>query len=537
MKTFRNIKENPILKGFYVDNYQNRKLGRVGQEYDKEAPKRDIAEEENLSLEQVSDENKREFIKNLTDNKHIQNVLIRNEKSIWVDKDKKAHCINPFFLTKEDSSDFHVKDWSSNPTESEKINNILDSFLSKEKTDGTLNFIFKRIDETFNSKYSNADWYIESEKKYWGKRAYEILKNTNIKSKEDLHNFICNSRRTDFYNLIKAISKSRDYQAEQMITYRFAVKYKKYLFGEGWHFSLKEEKYSENKNNTINLLSQIEFAVEDCLGDLKDKLFINNPNLRQISYEDDNWDSCYYNSGTKSILIKKGYVDVAQTMAKLDNYSVNSKEKFFVQTFLHELGHSIEIRIQKEKENRKRFEDFAETLGWGKENAHISILGEVAKDINISNQLDNLSYWSRIKRDKLEELKGNFDKNIQSYYGNFRDDGVENFTVSLYSNKSASEAFAEYFGYYVAGKNKIDAALKKWKENPQKFMDETDFKDLFPYNRPNKLFQRQDLISEDKNALKYLSDADVREDKDRYNEIYNFNMKIFEKVKQMVEAI
>lgn len=546
MAIFSNIKGlNIIQKGFYKDNYLNRKLGRVGMEYDSSNPsntKDDLIKNPIFGIEKEFEK----LLDTVVENKSLKDIILKNKNSVYIEPSTNKVVINnSFYLDLNDNKDFEIgkkyylRDNSKNK---ETIDKIVKSFVSDEKKEKSIKEI-KDFFERWTKIESPSGTYVKDR---FGEKFYNIyLKYNKFKTEDDIKNFLVNSNRTEFYEALKSTSSTANIVIPDLFSARFLFKYNKTLVGNGWRFRDFLEAPGKNgeftkintkkRDSVFSLASQIEFAVEDLLGEDKEKIFTNNPDLIQIIYNNEDWNSCYYHPDTKAIEITEKFLKQRKAAVLKENYSTNAKEKYFVQIFLHEIGHSLEKKINTEKSEKNLIEEFNKLLGW-KENAQYSIFAEGAK---LENQsiIENVSYYARVKRDYKEGYK-DIVPSISKQQNLNPNEQIEYYTISEYSNKSASEAFAEYFGFYISGRKNIDKDLKAWKSNKEKFLKNADGAKWFPYTKPRKILDKNEqFFIKGKDVLNYYSEDEIKEMHKIYEESIDYNMRIFEKVKQIVDKL
>lgn len=548
MATFLNIKGlNSIQKGFYKDNYLNRKLGRVGMKYDDTTSASVENKDNNLEKnELIFSDNKKEFDKLLNSvvkNESLKEVILRNKENVYIDPSINKIVVNgSFYLDIGDSKEFEIGKQSylrESTKDNEQYDKIVASFVSDETKEKNVKEI-KRFFDYINNLNDNFA------KSYLGNFSNIYNKYNKFKTEKDIEDFILNSNRSEFYESLKSGNSALLPTIQRLLKTRFLLKYNKHLTGKGWDFVIFLDKPNKNgdwqivdtkkRDSALKLASQLEFTVEDLLGKDKDKIFVNNPNLLQISYDDKDWNSCYYMPSTKNIQITEKYLKLRKEAVIKDDYSTNSKEKYFVQTFLHEIGHSLEKTINTEKSEKKLINEFNKLVGWD-ENAKYSIFSEGVKSDGQS-VIENVSYYARVKRDFKEGYEDLLPLTLKNELIINNTEKVEKAMISEYSNKSASESFAEYFGYYIAGRKNIDKDLKKWKSNKEEFLKNADGANWFPYNKPPRHLDKSlQYFNTSKDLLQYLEKEEIEGMHKLYEEQINYNMMIFDKIKQIVDEL
>lgn len=576
MTKFSSLNKKSISQGFYVDNYSNRKLGRVGMPYSTFS---------NSNSEEPESDNEDRTIK--WDKKDIIEVAkksgISEEGVVFLENNftdsiiavgNKVKLISPleinptegnikyFFIGKQSESRKNVDEKENHESgfanysrlySKDEIEKII---FGKEGTyhEGTL----KAIQDSLKTKAHLDKYYSEEEQKtgkytkdsYKYSRKYtkliEALKKQgldfsdleNINSEENkkkLKDFIVNSSRTDFYNALKIDSIA-------IISYfmraRFLYRYNKELVGTGWqNFTGNHGIIIGSKRDSVfNLASQLEYAIDDVLKDDKDKLFVNNENLKYLNYNDTDWESCTYSYSDKSINVTKGFLDSFASRKLNKNISTLVKEKYFVGSFLHEVGHSTEGLVQ--KYDKKDFDKFAEYLGFDKNKDYTVYSGGIRnKD---REKIENLDYYLRIERDKKQDLidkfKNTYDESTKHSIIStpFSDDILNDVFLSSYSTKSASEGYAEYFSFYISNKEKIDKDIKDYKANPDKFIKEKDMKDWFKLHIANTAWQRHEATKAFSKTISY----EEKYSKDKYyQKVVQHNIEMLNLIANIVNKI
>lgn len=576
MTKFSSLNKKSISQGFYVDNYLNRKLGRVGMPYSTFS---------NSNSEEPESDNEDRTIK--WDKKDIIEVAkksgISEEGVAFLENNftdsiiaigNKVKLISPLEInpTEENTKYFFIgKQSESRKNVDEKENHesgfapysrlyskdeIEKMIFGKEGTyhKGTLEAIQNSLktkallDKYYSEEEQKTNKHTKDSYKYSKKytKLIEALKKQgldfsdleNINSEENkkkLKNFIANSSRTDFYNALKI---DESFVINYFMKARFLYRYNKELAGTGWHnFTGNHGIIIGSKRDSVfNLASQLEYAIDDVLKDDKDKLFVNNENLKYLNYDDTDWESCTYSYSDKSINVTKGFLDSFASRKLNKNISTLVKEKYFVGSFLHEVGHSTEGLVQKYDE--KDFEKFAEYLGFDKNKDYTVYSGGIRnKD---REKIENLDYYLRIERDKKQDLIDKF-KNIYDesnkhsvIYASFDDSVLNNIFLSSYSTKSASEGYAEYFSFYISNKEKIDKDIKDYKANPDKFVKEKDMKDWFKLHIANTAWQRHEATKAFSETVSY----EEKYSKDKYyQKVVQHNIEMLNLIANIVNKI
>lgn len=409
-----------------------------------------------------------------------------------------------------------------------KTKALLDKYYSEEeqKTNKHTKDSYK-----YSKKYTKL---IEALKKQG--LDFSDLENINSEeNKKKLKDFIANSSRTDFYNALKI---DESFAINYFMKARFLYRYNKELVGIGWHnFTGNHGIIIGSKRDSVfNLASQLEYAIDDVLKDDKDKLFVNNENLKYLNYNDTDWESCTYSYSDKSINVTKGFLDSFASRKLNKNISTLVKEKYFVGSFLHEVGHSTEGLVQKYDE--KDFEKFAEYLGFDKNKDYTVYSGGIRnKD---REKIENLDYYLRIERDKKQDLIDKF-KNVYDesnkhsvIYASFDDSILNDVFLSSYSTKSASEGYAKYFSFYISNKEKIDKDIKDYKANPDKFVKEKDMKDWFKLHIANTAWQRHEATKAFSETVSY----EEKYSKDKYyQKVVQHNIEMLNLIANIVNKI
>lgn len=561
MTIFKNIKGiNTIQKGFYVDNYFNRKKNRVGLPYGNNASS--IKENNNEDKENFfSDSTKKDevFDKKLEElklEKYVRNIFEKEREKFLIGKDKITLTESLRLDPKIDTNKKYFR-IGNQIEDREKIDEKRDNTLSKfyqkmyseERYDkglfstepvhsvlGALQY-FQEMHDYYTDENEN-EYDTKYRKKFWDnhflKNSYESskifrekLESLGInfwKGKFDendvkiLKNWIINSPRTEFYKYFKW---GRSNITEKIVQYRFLKKYNKYLIGKGWSIEEKNEKIvASSRDNIYNLCNQIEFSVDELLGEDKDKLFINNPNVEFINFEEKNWEGCSYNYTNKSIDVTEGFIAYTKRVKKNKYLTTSVREKIFCSSFLHELGHSTEdFAIKKDS---KDFYDFGEHLGFSEENSKYTVYGSPIIGTEEDTKVKGDTFYIRIQRDKQKELKEKL--NLSEEYVPVDDKDLdEKIFLTSYSTKSTSEGYAEYFSHYLQNKKEIDKDIKQFQENPTEFLKKKNMKTWFKYDFDNTAFDREN---------KFIA----FQGKD-YESIIKHNMEMFIDIRNIINKI
>ena len=561
MTIFKNIKSfNTIKKGFYVDNYFNRRKNRVGLPYGnnsssiKENNNEDkdnffffFTEEKEIFDNKLDELNLKEYVKDIL-KKEREKVLIGNDKITLTESirlDPKVDSNRTYFRIGNQIE--HRKEVD------EKDDNALlesyDKMYSEKRYDEGL-FSTKPIFSILGALVyfqESHDYYtnengdrrnVEYRKKLWDKNFLkneyesskifkEKLESLGINFKKGkfdendikiLKNWIVNSPRTEFYKYFKW---GRSNNTENIIRYRFLKKYGKHLRGQGWFIEEKDQKIvASSRDNIYNLCNQIEFSVDELLGKDKDKLFINNPNVKFINFEENDWEGCSYNYSNKSIDITEGFIAYTRRVKKNKYHTTSVREKIFCSSFLHELGHSTEDFVI--KKDPKDFYDFGEHLGFSEENSKYTVYGNPIIGTEEDTKVKGDTFYIRIARDKQKELKEKL--NLSEEYAPVDDKDLdEKIFLTSYSTKSTSEGYAEYFSHYLQNRKEIDKDIKQFQENPTEFLKKKNMKTWFKYDFDNAALDREN---------KFIA----FQGKD-YESIIKHNMEMFIDIKNMINKI
>ena len=315
----------------------------------------------------------------------------------------------------------------------------------------------------------------------WGVDFYQTERDNMDKQKSLFKDYIINCPRNDFYQMVKGCSEDPSY-INSLIRLRFALKYNKMIAGQGWDDLSNNGKIDiKKRDEVLELCKQIEYAVDDVLGDDKD-LFINNPNIDFIRFDKETeWGGASYNKSDKTITITSEYFQTMKESRK-NNRRANtlSREKFMVEGFIHEIGHSLDVT--KDIYESAPYKDFVRHLGYDK-NAQYTIYTNAIKESkdNFANQ----DYYLAIEKDKKDELIKKFGPLYEAYFGNiskFGDRSLKDIFISEYSSKSACEGFAEYFSFYMGNKKVLDKEINEYKKNPEEYLSKADIGNWYKYS-------------------------------------------------------
>lgn len=526
-QSFKSIKK--AQEGVYVDSSLNRKLGRVGMPYLKN---NNILSSFKDASDKVKDVNEKssyykqrkqeliDFSKKIGISEDGLKYVDKFNENIYISNDDKLFVVSPVYLSTKDSDFANVGNFYENLEELDKTYNKIfgNDYIEKRR---------KLLNEENNIKFLD-----DISLKRLFPKIYDILlkkseiEDKNIKLNKDfqeaIFDFIINSKRNDFYNGLFSIGSKADQETvdvfiQNFIKIRFINKYNKVI-----NFKINQKRITEK--NTIelnkkdlkdkfNILNQLEYCINDVLKDKK--LFIDNKNINKIDIEDNSGYSCY-NYSSKSLHFSKEHfiAEYGDTLTNKLNQSTTYKEKFFVSTLLHEIGHSLQYDKNFDKNNN--FSKFAEILGYNK-NKDISIFGDVLKNHEDYKKIEGIVYFSRVEKDNFQNTK-DFVKNESLTLEDFSN----SYLLSNYSDKSATEAFAEYFSFYKGNKKEIDKLLSKIDNIEYAAKNNTLFELASKYRKKGSASNQLDLSG--KNLL----------DKVR---IAKFNIKLLKCIKKIVEDI
>lgn len=314
---------------------------------------------------------------------------------------------------------------------------------------------------------------------------FYVDRNKIDKFKDEFKSYIINCPRNEFYQVVKNSCTNEDSSfMEDMIRLRFGFKYNKMIVGQGWN-EIKDDKGKINiakRDEVIELCKQIEYAVDDVLGTDKD-LFINNPNIDFIRFDKNTqWGGASYSKSDKTITITSEYFQsLKQSRNRDKRASTLSREKFLVEGFIHEIGHSLDVT--EDIYDSPAYKDFARHLGYDK-NKQYTIYTNAIKGQD-KNFIEGQDYYLGIERDKKQELIDKFKGPYEEYFGKlkqFTNEDIADIFISKYSSKSACEGFAEYFSFYMGNKKVIDKAISEYKKNPKEFLAKAKIKNWYKHS-------------------------------------------------------
>ena len=259
-------------------------------------------------------------------------------------------------------------------------------------------------------------------------------------------------------------------------------------------------------------------------------MFINNPNIDFIRFDKETeWGGASYNKNKKMITITSEYFQMMKESRKNDRRANTlSREKFMVEGFIHEIGHSLDVT--KDIYDSAPYKDFARHLGYDK-NAQYTIYTNAIKESE--DNFVNQDYYLGIEKDKKEELVKKFGPLYEAYFGKiskFGDRNLKDIFISEYSSKSACEGFAEYFSFYMGNKKVLDREIKEYKKNPEEYLSKADIGNWYKYSvydgkwkvLLNSILER-DKGSEGEKALKKY-----------YQAVVKHNIEMFEDMQKIV---
>lgn len=328
--------------------------------------------------------------------------------------------------------------------------------------------------------YGNRHYaFIKSLEKY-GIDFNKIDKENPDEFKKEFKDYIINCPRNDFYQMVKGCSADPTY-IEDLIRLRFAFKYNKMIAGSGWGDINNNGKIDiKKRDEVLELCKQIEYSVDDVLGEDKD-LFINNPNIDYIRFDKNtDWGGASYNKYDKTITITSEYFQkMKESRKNSKKASTLSREKFMVEGFIHEIGHSLDVT--KDIYESTFYKDFAKHLGYDKNAQYTIYTNAINQDAKFFNNQD---YYLQIEKDKKEDLYKKFGPLYEKYTGfvKFNDRELKDIFISEYSSKSACEGFAEYFSFYMGNKKKLDKEIAEYKSNPKKYLENVDISSWYKYS-------------------------------------------------------
>lgn len=364
----------------------------------------------------------------------------------------------------------------------------------------------------------------------WGVDFYQTERDNMDEQKSLFKDYIINCPRNDFYKMVKGCSED-PYYINDLLKLRFAFKYNKMLAGQGWgDIRAKDNKIDITKRDEVlELCKQLEYAIDDVLSDNKD-LFINNPNIDFIRFDKETeWGGASYNKNEKTITITSEYFQTMKELRKSDKRANTlSREKFMVEGFVHEIGHSLDVT--KDIYESVLYKDFARHLGYDK-NAQYTIYTNAIKESkdNFANQ----DYYLAIEKDKKEELIKKFGPLYEAYFGKiskFEDRNLKDIFISEYSSKSACEGFAEYFSFYMGNKKVLDREIKEYKKNPEEYLSKADIGNWYKYSVYDGKWKRLlNSIPE-----RYKDSEGEKALKKYYQAVIKHNIEMFEDMQKIV---
>lgn len=311
---------------------------------------------------------------------------------------------------------------------------------------------------------------------------YQTERDNMDKFKEQFKEYFITCPRNDFYQMVKGCSVDPPYM-NNLLELRFAFKYNKMLAGRGWDDILtKDGKIDiKKRDEVLELCKQIEYAVDDVLGDDKD-LFINNPNIDFIRFDKNiDWGGASYNKNEKVITITSEYFQSMKENRKNNKRAGTlAREKFMVEGFIHEIGHSLDVTA--DIYDSDAYKDFARHLGYDKNRLYTIYTNAINE---ASGSFDNQDYYLSIEKDKKDELIKKFGPLYEAYFGKiakFNDRELKDIFLSEYSSKSASEGFAEYFSFYMGNKKYLDKQIAEYKKNPKEYLPKAEIGDWYKYS-------------------------------------------------------
>lgn len=407
--------------------------------------------------------------------------------------------------------------------------------ISNEEAERYIKIHGKKIDKDnlfYNSKHKS---FIESLEKYG--IDFSMDKNKIDGQKEKFKKYFIDCPKNEFYQAVKGCSDDPSY-IDDLIRLRFAFKYNKMIAGQGWDDLLEFDKKGHVKINItkrdeiIELCKQIEYAVDDVLGDDKN-LFINNPNIDFIRYDKNTkWGGASYNKSEKTITITSEYFQAMKESRKNSKLAGTlSREKFMVEGFIHEIGHSLDTT--KDIYDSFEYKDFAEHLGYGDKNRLYTIYTNAIRG---GGEFINQDYYLSIEKDKKDELIKKFKPLYDAYYSNigtFNNNELEKIFISGYSSKSAIEGFAEYFSFYMGNKKFIDKEIEAYKKNPKEYLSKANIKSWYKYSvyggRWEEMFNSIPERYRDLEGTKKL--------RIYYEAIIKHNIEMFEDIQKIVQKV
>lgn len=363
----------------------------------------------------------------------------------------------------------------------------------------------------------------------WGVDFYQTERDNMDKQKSLFKDYIINCPRNNFYQMVKGCSEDPSY-INSLIRLRFALKYNKMIAGQGWDDLSNDGKIDiKKRDEVLELCKQIEYAVDDVLGDNKD-LFINNPNIDFIRFDKEiEWGGASYNKNEKTITITSEYFQTMKESRKNDKRANTlSREKFMVEGFIHEIGHSLDVT--KDIYGSAPYKDFARHLGYDK-NAQYTIYINAIKESK--DNFVNQDYYLGIEKDKKEELVEKFGPLYEAYFGKiskFGDRNLKDIFISEYSSKSACEGFAEYFSFYMGNKKVLDKEIKEYKKNPEEYLSKADIGNWYKYS----VYDGKWKILLDSIPERYKGSKGEKALKKYYQAVVKHNIEMFEDMQKIV---
>lgn len=364
----------------------------------------------------------------------------------------------------------------------------------------------------------------------WGVDFYQTERDNMDEQKSLFKDYIINCPRNDFYQMVKGCSGDPFY-INDLLKLRFAFKYNKMLAGQGWDDIRNKDGKIDiiKRNEVLELCKQLEYAVDDVLSDDKN-LFINNPNIDFIRFDKEiEWGGASYNKNEKTITITSEYFQTMKESRK-NNKRANtlSREKFMVEGFIHEIGHSLDVT--KDIYDSVPYKDFARHLGYDK-NAQYTIYTNAIKESK--GNFVNQDYYLGIEKDKKEELVKKFGPLYEAYFGKiskFGDRNLKDIFISEYSSKSACEGFAEYFSFYMGNKKVLDREIKEYKKNPEEYLSKADIGNWYKYS----IYDGKWKILLNSIPERYKGSEGEKALKKYYQAVVKHNIEMFEDMQKIV---
>ena len=357
---------------------------------------------------------------------------------------------------------------------------------------------------------------------------FEDTDKDNIdKFKSTFKEYLINCPKNDFYQVVKNCSEDVSYM-ENLVRLRFAFKYNKMIAGEGWR-DIKNDKNKTDiskRDEVLELCKQLEYAIDDVLGDNKD-LFINNPNIDFIRFDKNvEWGGASYSKQDKTITITSEYFQsMKESRKNNEKAGTLSREKFMVEGFIHEIGHSLDVTA--DIYDSDVYKDFAKHLGYDKNRNYTIFTNAIKQDAKF---FENQDHYLNIEKDKKQELIDKFKKPYQKYLGrdtNISDGNLADIFISGYSLKSACEGFAEYFSFYMGNKKVIDKAISDYNKNPKEFLSKANIKDWYKYSVYQGKWEE---------TLNKIADTnEIKAAKEYYETVIEHNIEMLKDVKKIVQ--